>query len=106
MRGASTDSALSSVAARLRDPRGASQFLASTGVPIEVAKTWLDWFGIDSEPGAIELTPASIDDLNTAFDADARPIVERLQLLHAVDEVPDGWLLDRVVALATRHLQE
>jgi hypothetical protein len=106
MRGASNDSALSSVAARLSDPLGASQFLASTGVPIDIASTWLDWFGTDNESGSIELTPASIDDLTTAFGVNARPIVDQLHSLQVIDEVADGWILDQVVALATRHLQE
>lgn len=106
MRGASTDSALTLVAEGVRDPVGAREFLASTGVPIREARTWLEWFGQEGQSGTIEITPASIDDLNTAFDEDVRPMVERLQLLHVIDEVPEGWLLDRVVALATRHLQE
>jgi hypothetical protein len=106
MRGASTDAALQTVAAGLRDPIGAREFLSSTGISIETAKTWLSWFGKDGASETVELTPASIDDLNTAFDKDARPILERLQLLDVVDEVPDGWLLDRIVALATRHVQE
>lgn len=105
MRGASQEAALSTVASELSDPKIASQFLVRAGVARETAQTWLEWFGGDSASGTASLLPATIDDLNTAFDTDARPILEHLQLIDAVDETPDGWVLDGIVALATRHSQ-
>jgi hypothetical protein len=78
--------------------------LADAGVPIEIAKVWLDWFDEDAKSGSLEA--ASMDDLSAAFGSDARPLLDRLQLLDVVDETPEGWVLDRIVALAVRHLQE
>jgi len=109
MRGSSTEAALSLVVSDLDDAQVAREFLTSAEVPIDITRTWLDWFATVGEDGSVTVAPASMDDLSTAFEAhviDARSIVERLQLLDLIDELPQGWLLDRVVALAIRHASE
>lgn len=109
MRGSSTEGALASVTAELSDPRVAREFLASASVPTDIARTWLDAVGFDDGAGDLTIEPASLDYLGAVFEGlgtAPQSIVERLQKLDAIDEVPDGWLLDRVIALAVRSLDE
>lgn len=107
IRGAKTESALETIADELRDSTAARQFLGDAEIPLDIAKTWLAWFATEREGDGdpIELTPASIEDLNTAFESDAGPLLDRLQTLDAVDEAPEGWMLDRVVAFAAWRAQ-
>lgn len=106
MHGAPHESALASIGAEVRDPAGAREFLEGAGVDIALVSSWLEWFGTGGESGSIAVTPATLDDLSAAFGSDAGRIVERMQILDVIDESPDGWSLDPVVALATHSLQQ
>lgn len=106
MRGASTEAALAAVTTRLRQPEHARHFVKATGVPTDVVETWWEWFGKGSAISGVTLLPATLDDLDTAYGVDAHPIVEGLQRLGAVDEMPEGWSVDRVVLEAVLHINE
>ncbi|UOE45588.1 hypothetical protein [Agromyces larvae] len=109
MRGSSTEAALETIESELGDPRTARDFLTSASVPIDIARTLVDATVFDDSAGDIIVEPASLDYLSAVFEEygiDAGRVVETLQRLDVIEEVPEGWLLDKVVALAVRSQGE
>lgn len=107
MKGSSIESALSAIDSAFHDSSRAHEFVTAAEVPLEITRTWLDWFANTDSDGVLSISPASLDDLAAAFggnEADSRSIVERLLKLDLIDESPEGWIIDRVVALATQQL--
>ncbi|NMM31950.1 MAG: hypothetical protein HHJ10_13165 [Cellulomonas sp.] len=95
--GSSREDALMHVAAAVRDPKSAVEFLIATRVDPDVARTWNKW---------LEDKPATYDDVEAAeFGLAARTLVDQLQFSDVLDEHPSGgWVLDRLVLEAAQQL--
>lgn len=105
-KGSSIEAALSAIHEKLKDADQAEAFVRSAQVPIDITRTWVAWFA-SADGDTVSISPALLDDLATAFEADGDQIhsmVSDLHRLDLIDETPEGWMLDRVVALATQRL--
>lgn len=99
--------ALKEVGAKLADREYAKSFLLESGMPLEMASAWEKWFSHRGPDGLVESTPAKSDDIAEALETAAPlEVLERLQQLDLVDEVEDGWVLDRAVTAAAAALAE
>lgn len=105
-RGEDPHTAITHIGTRLTDPDFARAFLSSTGISLELAARWVEWFGVDGPDGLKECLPATYEDLETAgLGDDVQALVNRLVLCDVVEETPQGWILDRAVAEAASHLR-
>lgn len=103
--GATPEDGLSSATEEIRTAEGARAFIESAGVPVEVARTWAEWFGTRGSDGLPESSPATYEDLAAIdFGIGSHELVEQMRLADLVDETPDGWVLDRVVTEAAMRL--
>lgn len=100
------EAALVDVRESVHDERAARSFLNTAGVPLDVAATWVEYFGDEGADGLFETLPVTLDLLDETGElpASASEIVSRLQAVDAVDETSDGFVLDRLVAEAAKHL--
>jgi hypothetical protein len=65
----------------------------------------MDCFGVHGSDGRWQVLPATYDDIREAgLAADPQELVAQLQLLDVLDEDPEGWVLDPVVAEAAGQL--
>jgi hypothetical protein len=105
-RGSSPEAALQEALQPIRSSDGAAAFLKAIGMPADLAAGWVEWFAQDEGDGQWRVVPVTYDDLSAAdLSADPEALVLKLQLLDVVDEAPTGWVLDRVVVEAARHLR-
>jgi hypothetical protein len=102
--GKSPDQALDLILERLADPIVAGGHLADCGIDLSIAIPWAAKFGVDGDDGLPEAFPATIDELTAELGVDMVPVVERLQVLDAVEDTPNGWVLDRAVFAAAAAL--
>lgn len=104
--GASPAEALTEVRQSVSDERSARSFLQSAGVNIDAVMTWVRWFGQAGADGLYEVPPVGLDLLDDTdeFERPASEIVAGLQLVDAVDETNEGFVLDRFVVDAVRCL--
>ena len=102
--GKSPDDALDVILRRLADPEYARGHLAKCGIGLDLAVGWAAKFGVRGDDGLAEAFPATLDELAAELSIDMAPVVERLQVLDAVEDTPNGWVLDRAVFAAAAAL--
>ena len=98
--GKSPDDVLGLILERLAQPVFARRHLASCGIDLDLAVRWAAKFAVGGDDGLAEAFPVTADELTTELGLDVRPVTERLQLLDAVEDTPNGWVLDRAIFAA------
>lgn len=103
--GKSPDDALDLIVERLANRDVARDHLTACGIDHGLAVRWAAEFSVVGDDGLDQAFPASMTELSEALDTDARPVIERLEALDAVETTPDGWVLDRAVYAAAASLR-
>jgi hypothetical protein len=103
--GKSPDDALDLIVERLANQDFARDHLTSCGMDLGLAIQWATELSVVGNDGLDQAFPASLAELSDALGADARPVIEQLEALDAVENTADGWVLDRVVYAAAASLR-
>jgi hypothetical protein len=98
--GKSPDDVLGLLLRRLAQPGFARRHLTSCGIDIDLAVRWAAKFGVGGDDGLAEAFPVTADELAAELGIDVQPVIERLQVLDAVEDTPNGWVLDRAIFAA------
>jgi hypothetical protein len=102
--GKSPDDALDLILRRLADPDFARGHLTDCGIDLRLAVRWAAKFGVSGDDGLAEAFPATLGELVVELGSGVVPLVERLQVLDAIEDTPHGWVLDRAVFAAAMAL--
>lgn len=103
--GKSPDDALDLIVERLANQNFARDHLTACGIDLGLAVQWATELSVVGDDGLDQAFPASLAELSDALGTDARPVIERLEALDAVENTPDGWVLDRAVYAAATSLR-
>ena len=103
--GKSPDDALDLIVERLANQGFARDHLTSCGIDLGLAVQWATELSVVGNDGLDQAYPASLAELSDALGADPRPVIDQLEALDAVENTPDGWVLDRAVYAAAASLR-
>lgn len=103
--GATPNDALLKVEQCLGDPGFASEFVRKVGVQQAVFQPWLEWFADFEDGKLIQVHSVQPADLDAAgVPGPAREVLRDLVLKDALEEVPDGWVMDSALLRAARTI--
>ena len=103
--GATPNDALLKVEQCLGDPGFASEFVRKVGVQQAVFQPWLEWFADFEDGKLIQVHSVQPADLDAAgVPGQAREVLRDLVLKDALEEVPDGWVMDSALLRAARTI--
>ena len=103
--GKSPDEGLDLIVERLANKDFARAHLTACGMDLRLAVQWAAELSVVGDDGLDQAFPASLAELSDALGTDARPVIEQLEALDAVENTPDGWVLDRAVYAAAASLR-
>jgi hypothetical protein len=103
--GKSPEDALLLIVERLANREFARDHLTACGIDYGLIVPWAAEFSVVGDDGLEQAFPMSLTELSDALGADARSVIEQLEALDAVENTPDGWVLDRAVCAAATSLR-